>query len=75
MSYRILRKPFWLSEEIAETADADLLSPAELIENLAKHFTEDDRPVLVSQLAADEQRLVESDRLFAVPDRWPKVDQ
>jgi hypothetical protein len=71
VSYRILRKPFWLSDEIAHPVDTDLLSPAELSENLARHFAEDHRPVLISQLEAGEQRLVESDRIFVVSDPWP----
>ena len=72
VSYRILRKPFWLSEDVAHTSGGDLFSPQDMIKRLKTRFAADHRPVLISQLEADGAGLLESNRVFVVPDRWPE---
>ena len=71
VSYRILRKPFWLSKDVAHTSAGEAMSPEEMIESLTRKFTAEDRPVLISQLEVDGPELVESNRFFVVPERWP----
>lgn len=73
--YRILHKPFWLSEDRVltnQTIDSELLSLEALIANLTNHFTSDKRPILVSQLKSDDMTSVETDRIFVVPVGWPR---
>ncbi len=69
--YRILRKPYWLSEDAAHMAGSELQSPKDMIDCLTNKFTAEYRPVLISQLEADGPELMESNRIFIVPDRWP----
>jgi hypothetical protein len=68
--FRALPKPFWLSPETSELADTSILGRSELIETLGKHFEQQDRPVLVSQLVASGEGLTESRRFFVVSDAW-----
>jgi len=70
-AYLILRKPFWLSSEVAGVSDVEWMSKRTLVDVLAGHFAEHDHPVLVSQLRTDGQKFVESKRIFVVPKRWP----
>lgn len=74
VAYRILKKPDWLSKQLARRGDSDLLSSRELTEHLREHFATRDRCVLVSQLAARpdaDAMFVETQRMFVVPDHWP----
>ncbi|QEG39184.1 hypothetical protein UC8_11450 [Roseimaritima ulvae] len=72
--YRLVDKPFWLSEQLAGQSDSDLLSHEELAELLREHFASRDRCVLVSQLEPSpdcDPMFVESQRMFVVPNHWP----
>ncbi len=69
--FLVLAKPFWLSAETSHRTDASILGQARLIETLEEHFDQQDRPVLVSQLAANGEGLTESHRFFVVSDAWP----
>lgn len=73
-AYRILEKPHWLSAQTALRQDSSLLSGDRLREQLAEHFAAHDRCVLISELVAgldSDEILVESQRIFIVPDSWP----
>ncbi|NND99747.1 MAG: DUF1853 family protein [Pirellulaceae bacterium] len=72
--YRILRKPHWLSAEIANEDDPDLLTPSALINTLQRHFGKTDRPVLISQLQPDQQHFAEVSRIFVVSQHWPQKE-
>ena len=71
VSYRILRKPYWLSEDAAEVSGSEILSPKDMIDCLTSKFNAEYRPVLISQMEADGPELMETNRIFVVPDRWP----
>ena len=43
---------------------------AELLRKLTEQFLSDDRPVLISQLEQRDNFLVETERIFVVPDDW-----
>ncbi|XZE55925.1 DUF1853 family protein [Planctomycetaceae bacterium SH139] len=69
--YRILRKPFWLSEEFADPADDDILSPGEVAQFLNNHFNSRHTPILFSEFCDSSSTERESKRWFVVPDQWP----
>lgn len=75
--YKTLGKPFWLApealftDELHEASSTGLLSPAEQIDHLARHFAHCDRPVLIARLEVFDHGYQESDRFFVVSDRWP----
>lgn len=69
--YRILRKPFWLSEELANPADEDILSPDEFARFLKDHFHRRRTPLLFSEFCDSASPERESNRWFVVPDEWP----
>ena len=76
VSYRILRKPLWLSENTTlpnPFNESALLSPQQLIANLADHFIRSNRPVLVSQMVTREANQAETGRIFVVPVNWPDL--
>ena len=69
VSYRILRKPHWLSQVTTGDQERSSLTPTDLVQQLSKHFSDNDRPVLVSQI----EGLIETGRIFVVPDHWPNL--
>jgi hypothetical protein len=69
--FRLLTKPFWLSAEMSDLADTSILGRTNLIESLGKHFEQQDRPVLVSQLVNNGEYMTESRRFFVVSNAWP----
>lgn len=69
--FRVLDKPCWLSEEIAVQRDNNLLSWHQLAEQLEPHFAKGGHPVLISKLRSVDQKFVESQRTFVVPQHWP----
>ena len=66
-AYRILQKPHWLTNE----SGADLLSFGELNKRLRDHFSEQNHPVLLATMRAQESAWSECSRVFVVSDRWP----
>ncbi|HBE68707.1 MAG TPA: hypothetical protein DDW52_11230 [Planctomycetaceae bacterium] len=69
--YRVMRKPYWLSDEVANSSGDDILPVEEALELLSNHFRNDGRPTLVCGFRDDSARAVELDRWFIVPDGWP----
>jgi len=69
--YRILRKPFWLAEEIVASTDDDVLSSDQLAHFLQNHFSSRHTPILLSQFCDSPSTERESQRWFVVPDQWP----
>lgn len=65
-SYRILRKPNWLTVDRTAKQHPE----TELIEVLKVGFAETKRPVLVSQESKDG---TETERIFVVSDEWPST--
>lgn len=70
--FRILQKPFWLSEEIAQALEPDILSVHETEQTIEHHFHCNGKPVLISGFSGDPTNVVEIDRWFIVPDHWPR---
>lgn len=69
--FRLLHRPFWLSDETSNLPDEPIIGRSELVETLREHFEQRDRPVLVTQFVANGQGLIESNRFFLVSDAWP----
>ncbi|MDA8743108.1 DUF1853 family protein [Rubripirellula amarantea] len=72
--FKVLRKPYWLSDETAAiktVVDGDdrLLCRDGLRTVVAEQYASHVRPVLISQLQPDGQHFVESTRIFVMPDR------
>ena len=75
--FRVLHKPFWLSDEMVARemspySEAEFVSWQELSEQLEKHFARDGHPVLISKLNLSNRGLAESKRIFVVPECWPE---
>ncbi len=69
--FRVMRKPFWLADEVAASNDRSLMHAAEMVLYLDRHFQQSKHPVLVSQLSEKENNYQESNRIFVVEDSWP----
>ncbi len=71
--FRILRKPYWLSEESLELEKLPELQRRDAFkEELTKHFNRSGHSLLVGAFRRDQNRLHESERLFVVESSWPK---
>lgn len=70
--FRILHKPYWLSPEVSHSPSEDLSSFEELKSQLAAHFLNLDRPLLISVLSCQQTVYHEVDRTFIVADNWPQ---
>ena len=72
LRYRILRKPFWLAEELAApSGDEGTLSPEEVWHVLENHFSRRNSPMLISAFRGGNSSLRECERWFVVPSQWP----
>jgi hypothetical protein len=69
--FRLVRKPHWLSPEMATSSDDTLLTSDDVKDSLRIHFAERRTPQLVSQLTESEEFWQESSRVFVVSDQWP----
>ncbi len=79
--FRVLHKPFWLSEESARKkvspneliprSESDLVTWRQLCEHLEEHFAIDGHPVLISKLCSSDLEFAELQRIFVVPECWP----
>ncbi len=69
--FRVLHKPFWLSEETTPSSETDSFSCRQMSEHLGEHFARDGHPVLISKLHSSDQKLTETQRIFVVPSCWP----
>ncbi|MGB7342992.1 MAG: DUF1853 family protein [Pirellulaceae bacterium] len=69
--YRVLLKPYWLSEEVASFDDPKVLSTDDVTKQLTQHFLDSAHPVLLSRLNRREHQLGEVERIFVVADCWP----
>ena len=68
----VLRKPYWLADDVRELADPDVQSAASMKDHLVDHSRETNRPVLISRLEQNENHFSEIDRMFVVSDHWPE---
>lgn len=71
LSYRILRKPFWLAEDLAGPSDDSILTTDEVIQVLQNHFRSRQTPVLLSGFRDIKSHVCETERCFVVPNQWP----
>lgn len=69
--FRLVRKPHWLSLEIAIATDDTLLTSEAVKESLRCHFAARRTPQLVSVLTRREKFWHESNRVFVVSNQWP----
>lgn len=69
--FRILPKPFWLSDEVSATGSEHLMTASDMKFDLRAHFRSDRRPRLLSVLDGDTQQVCETQRIFVVDDSWP----
>ena len=69
--FRILPKPFWLSDEVATTNSGHLMTAPDMQSALRTHFRFNRQPRLLSVLDGDTQQLCETQRIFVVDDLWP----
>jgi len=67
----VLSRLSWLAP--AMVASGQCISRDRLIQQLAKQFATDNRPVLVAQLREVGDHFVETERIFVVPDDWNKA--
>ncbi|TWT74300.1 DUF1853 family protein [Allorhodopirellula solitaria] len=73
--YRILRKPFWLADEIADPSDDEILTDDETTQVLQDHFSSHHSPRLLSGFRDSTSPVRESERWFVVPNHWPRQDE
>ncbi|GAB5403203.1 MAG: DUF1853 family protein [Aureliella sp.] len=71
--YRVLRKPFWLADDVASPADKGVLTAENMVQYLHGHFRTQDSPLLISRFPPSQLSATESQRLFIVPDDWPAI--
>ena len=69
--YLILTRLRWLAP--AKLRDVPTLNASQLRAHLLQQFAGDDRPVLVVSLKECGQFLVETERIFVVPDDWNSI--
>lgn len=69
--YRILRKPFWLADEVVHSSDPDVLAASEVAQFLKRHFDHNRGPILMSGFDAEPTSDHELERYFVVPSHWP----
>ena len=75
--FRILEKPFWLTDEVSLQVGMELHSALQMQAKLARHFLKDQRPRLVSVVSrhdtvpAGGAILHEVERVFVVDENWP----
>ena len=71
--FRILRKPYWLSEESYDLGTAqDVHDRRSFQKCLQEHFYISRHSLLVGAFKVEEQRLREIERFFIVENNWPK---
>lgn len=71
LHYRILNKPFWLSDEVIDPSGDELLSPGEASRVLGNHFRDRATPILISGFQDGLSLERECERWFVVPNQWP----
>lgn len=69
--YRILEKPYWLSEQLKGQADCNDLDASGCLRKLEQHFSQKSHPVLIASFNQGVSDDAESERLFVVSDDWP----
>lgn len=69
--FRVARKPYWLSPDVASLDESELRSADEICGQLRQHFTERRTPQLINALIVDDNFWRESRRIFVVSDQWP----
>jgi hypothetical protein len=70
--FQILKKPYWLSP-VRCSDTPELLTGAKLIETIADAWKSNRHPVLVGELRDEGREWTEVDRVFVVPEEWPKL--
>ena len=71
VAYRLLDKPHWLAEVYSYQGSELLMSSREILVFAARHFSENQRCLLIAQLEFDGAGYCESGRFFVVPNDWP----
>tara|TARA_A100001391_G_scaffold194825_1_gene171494 strand:- start:82 stop:924 length:843 start_codon:yes stop_codon:yes gene_type:complete len=71
LHYRILRKPFWLADDVADPFDEDILTTDDAAKVIQNHFRRHQTPILISGFRDITSPVSESERWFIVPNQWP----
>ncbi|MCM2369927.1 DUF1853 family protein [Aporhodopirellula aestuarii] len=69
--YRVLEKPFWLSDDIGDSNLQPLQDASQIKSYITRRMSVHHSPVLFSELNQRGDSFTESNRLFIVPDDWP----